>query len=83
MKSVAEKKKNKNLGEYIVYMYQMEDLIRSYQFNLGEIRQYVISHYPIPENEKEELTTWFESLIDQMKTENTGQGSFITCPKRS
>ncbi|MEX2591568.1 MAG: DUF4924 family protein [Anditalea sp.] len=70
MKSVAEKKKKQNIGEYIIYMYQMEDLIRSYNFSLDEIRQYVISHYPIPEKEKIELAFWFESLISQMKAED-------------
>ena len=69
MKSVAENKKKHNIGEYIIYMYQMEDLIRSYNFNMDEIRQYVISHYPISEEEKTEVTLWFDSLISQMKNE--------------
>lgn len=69
MKSVAENKKKHNIGEYIIYMYQMEDLIRSYDFNLDEIRQYVISHYPITDEEKTGVTGWFDSLIKQMKRE--------------
>ena len=39
MKSVAENKKKQNISEYIIYMYQMEDLVRSYHFNLEEIEQ--------------------------------------------
>ena len=70
MKSVAENKKKQNISEYIIYMYQMEDLIRSYQFNLNDIRQYVISHYPISEEEKTEVSFWFDDLIDQMTAEN-------------
>lgn len=70
MKSVAENKKKQNISEYIIYMYQMEDLIRSYQFNLNDIRQYVISHYPISEEEKTEVTLWFDHLISQMASEN-------------
>ena len=69
MKSVAENKKKHNIAEYIIYLYQMEDLIRSYDFNLDDIRQYVISHYPITDEEKTEVTRWFDSLIAQMKTE--------------
>ncbi len=69
MKSVAENKKSQNIPEYLIYMYQMEDLIRSYQGNLDEIREYVISHYPISSKEKNEVTDWFSSLIDQMKSE--------------
>ncbi len=69
MKSVAENKKSQNIPEYLIYMYQMEDLIRSYQGNLDEIRAYVISHYPISPEEKNEVADWFSDLIAQMKTE--------------
>src|SRR5690606_24959411 len=70
MKSVAENKKKQNISEYIIYMYQMEDLIRSYQFNLEDIRQYVISHYPISDEEKIEVGFWFDDLIDRMTVQN-------------
>lgn len=69
MKSVAENKKSHNIPEYLIYMYQMEDLIRSYQGNLDEIKAYVISHYPISPEEKNVVAGWFSDLIAQMKTE--------------
>jgi len=69
MKSVAEKKKSQNIGEYLIYMYQMEDLIRSYQGNMEEISQYVISHYPITEDEKSSVKDWFASLAKRMEVE--------------
>jgi hypothetical protein len=73
MKSVAENKKSQNIPEYLIYMYQMEDLIRSYQGNLEEIRTYVISHYPISVEEKNEVETWFSDLIETMKAEELMQ----------
>jgi hypothetical protein len=69
MKSVAEKKKSQNIAEYLIYMYQMEDLIRSYQGNMDEISQYVISHYPITEEEKSLVKNWFNSLVKKMEAE--------------
>lgn len=69
MQSVAEKKKSQNIGEYMIYLYQMEDLIRSFQGNMEEIRQYVVAHYPVSEQEKAEITAWFEGLLGKMKTE--------------
>ena len=51
MKSIAENKKSQNIAEYIIYLYQQEDLIRSFQGNLEEIRQYVVSHFPVEEKE--------------------------------
>lgn len=69
MQSIAEKKKSQNIGEYLIYMYQMEDLIRSYQGNMDEIKQYVISHYPVSEGEKAEVAAWFEGLLEKMKSQ--------------
>ena len=69
MRSIADKKKSQNIGEYLIYMYQMEDLIRSYQGNMEEIRQYVIAHYPVSEEEKTEITGWFEGILEKMSTQ--------------
>jgi hypothetical protein len=70
MQAIAERKKAQNVGEYLIYMYQMEDLIRSYQSNLEEIYTYVISHYPVPEEEKQEINAWFGDLASQMQAED-------------
>lgn len=70
MQAIAERKKAQNVGEYLIYMYQMEDLIRSYQGNLEEIYTYVISHYPVPEEEKQEIKAWFGDLASQMQAED-------------
>lgn len=69
MKSIADKKKSQNIGEYLIYMYQMEDLIRSYHGNIEEIKQYVISHYPVSDEEKAEITAWFEGILEKMKNQ--------------
>ncbi|MCU0401026.1 MAG: DUF4924 family protein [Algoriphagus sp.] len=69
MQSVADKKKSKNIGEYLIYLYQMEDLIRSFQGNMEEIRQYVVAHYPVSEEEKAEITEWFQGLLNKMRSE--------------
>ncbi|MCF1752426.1 DUF4924 family protein [Mariniradius sediminis] len=68
MKKIALNKLEKNIAEYILYMYQMEDLIRAYDFNMEEIGQYVVSHYPIAESEKQETLSWFAEIAHEMKS---------------
>ena len=70
MKAIADRKKAQNIGEYLIYMYQMEDLIRSYQGNLEEIDTYVISHYPVAQEEKQEIKNWFRDLAALMQKED-------------
>ena len=69
MKSVAENKKSQNIAEYLIYMYQMEDLIRSYQGDIKEMDQYVVAKYPVSGEEKIDISVWFGELIAQMKSE--------------
>ncbi|HSI77036.1 MAG TPA: DUF4924 family protein [Lunatimonas sp.] len=69
MQRLALQKKKENIAEFIIYMYQMEDLIRAYQFNMDDIHQYVIAHYPISSEEKAEVLNWFKELAEKMKSE--------------
>ena len=70
MKSVAENKRATNIAEYIVYMYQMEDLIRSYQGNAEEIKSFVVSKYPVSEEERTEISEWYLALLGKMKEQD-------------
>lgn len=70
MQSVAENKKSNNIAEYIVYMYQMEDLIRSYQGNREEIKTFVVEKYPVSEAEKAEIADWYLTLLEKMDTQD-------------
>ncbi|MEX0882371.1 MAG: DUF4924 family protein [Cyclobacteriaceae bacterium] len=69
MKSIAENKKKENIVEYILYMYRMEDLLRAYDFNLEDIKQYVLSHEKIPEKERAESDQWYKELAKRMKSQ--------------
>lgn len=66
---IAEKKRQENISEYIIFMYQTEDLIRNYEFSLEEIEKYVISHFPLEEEEKEQVTQWYAQVLKQMQDE--------------
>ncbi len=67
MQSVAENKKSNNIAEYIIYMYQMEDLIRSYQGNPDEIKTFVVEKYPVSTENKAAIADWYLALLAQMK----------------
>ncbi|WP_026135619.1 DUF4924 family protein [Nafulsella turpanensis] len=64
---IADKKKKENISEYIIHMYQTEDLLRVYNFNMKDIQKYVISH--IKDADTQELYDWYEEIARQMKEE--------------
>ncbi len=67
---IADEKLRKNVAEFIIHMYQMEDLCRVYEFNLEDIRQYVISHFPLDEEGKTRMAEWFEKFIGLMREQD-------------
>ena len=66
---IAREKKETNIVEYILYMYQIEDIIRSFQFNLDAINQSIVEQYDQSERVKEEISSWYEDLIFEMQAE--------------
>lgn len=78
--TIAENKKKNNISEYIIYMYQTEDLIRAYDFNMDEIRDYVIKHFPVDDSEKEAIAKWYFDVREQMiqeKIQEKGHLSYV------
>ena len=65
--NIAESKRQNNISEYIIHMYQTEDLIRAYEFDLTEINKRIVNHIPDGDDEKKSLTDWYEDIIVKMK----------------
>jgi len=66
----AAAKKKESIAEYIIYMYQTEDLILSYDLNLDDILEYVIKHMSSDAHVLKEQLLWYADLIEQMRHEN-------------
>lgn len=66
---IAREKKKSNIIEYIIYMYQIEDIIRSFQFQMDAIERNIIEQYRQPDSVKEEIKLWYAELINEMEAE--------------
>jgi hypothetical protein len=72
---IAKQKRAENIAEYILYMWQIEDLIRAYDFDLARIRSELAEQYRVDESQKIEIASWYEGLVESMKAEKiTGSG---------
>ena len=64
---VARQKQQENIAEYILYMYQIEDVVRAYKFDMEEI----IEHYVRPQLPDEsflgQYRQWYQRIINEMK----------------
>lgn len=67
---ISRQLKQQNIAEYLLYMWQVEDLIRANNFDLSKIRETIIEPYPVSDEGKCELERWYADLIEMMKQEN-------------
>lgn len=67
----ASQKKRENIAEYVLYMWQIEDLIRAYGLDIERIEHDIVDKYTsLGETEKKQMLEWYESLIDMMRRED-------------
>lgn len=70
---ISEQKKKENIIEYIIYMFQIQDILRAYNFDIEKIYDIYINRYNTSEAQKEIIKKWYENLISQMKAEKIEQ----------
>ena len=66
---IAREKRKTNIAEYILYMWQVEDLIRAYHFNIDDIEENLISQYAQSARVKNDVREWYADLILMMYQE--------------
>lgn len=72
---IASQKRKENIAEYLLYMWQIEDIIRANGLDLDKIKSNVIDRFTLSPEQYKEMAEWYESLIDMMRRENVvGKG---------
>lgn len=66
---IAQQLRKNNIAEYLLYMWQVEDLMRAYQCSLGRVRREYIDRFNYTDEQKEEMTDWYGDLIRMMNQE--------------
>lgn len=70
---ISQQLRKKNIAEYILYMWQIEDLIRAYDSSLARIRREYIAQFDYTDAQKDEMTDWYGNLIRMMNEEGKRQ----------
>lgn len=70
---IASQKRKENIAEYLLYMWQIEDIIRAKGLDLERIEHEVIDRYALPRVQHKEMLDWYESLIDMMRREGVAE----------
>jgi hypothetical protein len=74
---VSEEKYKTNIAEYLLYMWQIEDLIRGFQLNLDDIYYGVIQPAGLEPSQEKKLKNWYQTLIDKMRIQSLEEGGHL------
>ncbi len=75
---IAQQKRKQNIVEYILYMWNVEDLIRANGLDIKRIDENVINKYAIEDPAKrQEVYDWWDNLCEMMKREGKQEGGHL------
>lgn len=66
---IAQELRKKSIAEYLLYMWQVEDLIRAYGCSLSKLRHKYLDRFDCSEEMKEDLVDWYANLIRMITQE--------------
>lgn len=78
---VAQELRKKSIAEYLLYMWQVEDIIRAYGCSLPVIRKQYIDRFNYSEDQKNEEIDWFGNLIRMMNEEGKRESGHLNINK--
>jgi flagellin-specific chaperone FliS len=78
---IASQKKKENIAEYVLYMWQIEDIIRAYKLDIDLIKENIVAKFQLDKAKEKELTDWYESLIEMMRSENVQEAGHLQINK--
>lgn len=78
---IAKELRKNNIVEYLLYMWQIEDLMRAFNLNTEMVENNIVAPYQLPNAEKKTLLEWYESIIEMMRMENVQKHGHIQLNK--
>lgn len=78
---ISQELRKTNIAEYLLYMWQVEDIIRAYGCNITLLRRDYISRFEYTEEQKEELIDWYGNLVRMINQEGCREGGHLQINK--
>lgn len=66
---IAQQRRKENIAEYILYLWQIEDLLRALQFSPEAIYSQLVAPRDIPEEQKQIHLLWYMDIVNLLNEE--------------
>ncbi len=78
---ISEQLRKSSIAEYLLYMWQVEDVIRAYGLDIDEIAERYIPRFELEPERAVELISWYENLITMMRDEGVEESGHLQINK--
>ena len=78
---ISQELRKRNIAEYLLYMWQGEDIIRAYGCSLARIRREYIDRFDYTDEQKEEMADWYGNLVRMMNSEGCRENGHLQINK--
>jgi len=70
---IAQQKRRTNIAEYVLYMWQVEDMIRACNFDARKIEECIVNHFAVDKHLKAQINNWYLGINNLMQEEKITQ----------
>lgn len=77
----SAKLKSENIVGYLLYMWQVEDIIRANSLDIDKINDSYISRFDLSDEQRMSMRQWYIDLIEMMRSEDVVQSGHLQINK--
>lgn len=74
---IAQAKRKENIAEYILYLWQIEDLLRALQFSPEAIYSQLVAPRDVEEEQKHIYLLWYMDIVNLLRKESKDESGHL------
>lgn len=78
---IANQLRTKNRAEYLLYMWQVEDILRAYKLDIDLIKSQYLSQFNLEGDTLKQTEEWYANLCEMMKNEGVAEHGHLQINK--
>ena len=80
---IAREKRKENLAEYILYMWQVEDMLRAFHLDIRQVERHIVQPSRANDRVRAELLEWYDNLIEMARKEGVTESGHLQIVKNA
>ena len=74
---IAKKKRKENIAEYILYLWQLEDLLRALQFSPEAIYSQLVAKSALDDASRQQVFFWYMDIVNLLRKEGKEESGHL------